>query len=123
MCDAHARHVGHEKDLCPDHAKDVVIATVKAPSLAWPATAEQLAAAGYRDERRSKWCSCGVIMFWFATPAGKFIPLEATKDSRFEPHHAKCKHVKAFRGADRNYRDRPSEPEQQALFPSKAETR
>ncbi|MGH9685269.1 MAG: hypothetical protein ACRD4S_16865 [Candidatus Acidiferrales bacterium] len=41
----------------------------------WPATSEELKEAGYIDIGRSKWCSCGEIMFWFVTPAKKFIPL------------------------------------------------
>lgn len=97
--------------------KSVAVATVKSPALHWPATTEELKAAGYVDHNKSKWCSCGKVMFWFSTPAGKFIPLERTKDGRWEPHHAKCKHVKAYRGATHHAEAaRPRAPKQESLF-------
>lgn len=71
MCDAHARNAGPNKDLCPEHAKSAAAAS-RAP-LHWPATIEALQAAGYVDHNKSKWCSCGTIMFWFSTPTTIFV--------------------------------------------------
>jgi hypothetical protein len=78
----------------------------------WPATREELKAAGYVDTNSSRWCSCGELMFWFTTPkkpdgtGGKFIPLSILSDLRFEPHHAKCRNVKNFQHANQVHRDR-----------------
>jgi len=74
--------------------------------LKWPAKRESLAEANYRDTGRTKWCTCGAIMFWFITPGGKYIPLSVTKDNCFEPHHASCKDVKNYRVANRMHEER-----------------
>jgi hypothetical protein len=56
-------------------------------------------------------------MFWFVTPARKWIPLSATLDGKFTPHHASCANVKNYRSAEKQLRDRaePKKPEQGKL--------
>lgn len=75
----------------------------------FPATLAELSTAGWTDTKRSKWCECGVCMFWFTTPNGKFCPMELMEGGKWTPHHSRCKLVKQFRKADRNYRDRVDE--------------
>jgi hypothetical protein len=77
--------------------------------LEWPATSEQLKAAGFADAQSSKWCSCGVMIHWYKTPGGKWIPLSMTSDLKLEPHHATCKNVRDFQQADREHAERSEE--------------
>lgn len=84
----------------------------------WPRSAKQLESAGFRDERKQKWCTCGAVLFWFTTANGNWIPLERTEGARFQPHHANCRDVKNFRTADRAYKKRVEgkKPEQLELL-------
>lgn len=88
----------------------------------WPATAEELRSAGWIDQKKSKWCSCGKVLFWFLTPQKKWIPLEAVSEAMpvsYRPHHANCRDVKNFRTAQRpkpKTNEKPVRPAQTNLF-------
>lgn len=57
----------------------------------WPATFEQLEAAGYGYTGQGKQCSCGARFLWFVRPNGQWIALFALADMRLMPHAAVCK--------------------------------
>lgn len=88
----------------------------------WPRTAKQLEAAGWTDTRRSKWCSCGQIIFWFLSPAKKYVPLSVKVistigESLFLPHIAVCTDLKNFRHAARpDKKAKAPKPVQADLF-------
>lgn len=88
----------------------------------WPATRAELRKAGWQETVSTKKCSCGVDMFWFITPAKKWIPLSFVKGLapvvKLEPHHASCKNVKDFKSANKKHADRTDlpKPEQRRLF-------
>ena len=65
----------------------------------WPATLAELEREGYGYTGTSKECECGTRILWFITPARKWMPISALKDSRLVPHHAVCERVKQFRAA------------------------
>jgi hypothetical protein len=83
----------------------------------WPATISEVEAAGYRHTGAFKECHCGGTFLWFITPALKWIPLSAMKDSRLIPHHAICERVKEFRAANKKHelRARGEKPAQLAM--------
>jgi hypothetical protein len=64
--------------------------------VAFPKTEDELAKAGYKYQRteRCKGKTCGVMLAWYLTPNGKWMPLE---EGTLEPHFAKCPDVKDFR--------------------------
>lgn len=82
--------------------------------MTWPATAEELRAAGYRRPAhgdRSACRSCGAEMLWARTPAGRWIPLEAIVDPdsgerRWREHFASCVDaaIHRRRAAERRHR-------------------
>lgn len=41
----------------------------------WPATPDELSAAGYRGQRWAT-CTCGARILWAFTPQGKRMPME-----------------------------------------------
>jgi hypothetical protein len=91
------------------------------PRRFFPAMDQALADAGYICQHKAKWCDCGVCAIWFKTPAGKWIPLEKIPDGRWEPHHANCKNVRAYRQANAQHRahaaeGKPAPPAQGKLF-------
>lgn len=88
----------------------------------FPASIDELEKAGYTQAPTSaKQCSCGTMIVWFITPAGKWMPFSALKDSRLTPHHAVCSRVKEFRAANKQHAQRtdPKKPKQQDLFGGK----
>jgi hypothetical protein len=74
--------------------------------LKWPATLDQLQEAGYGYTGTAKECDCGGTILWFITPARKWMPLSALKDSRLVPHHSVCERVKQFRAAQKQHEER-----------------
>ena len=65
----------------------------------WPATADELKAAGYSGLRYGK-CSCGVVVVWARTPSGKKMPMERIADpdqDRWQSHFADCPHADRHR--------------------------
>src|ERR1700730_10632953 len=56
--------------------------------ISWPATIDEVEAAGYGYTGTAKECSCGKKMAWFITPAGKWMPISQLDDLRLVPHHA-----------------------------------
>jgi hypothetical protein len=80
-----------------------------------PQTLDELEAAGYSYTGTAKECSCGTQILWFITPARKWMPFSALKDSRLVPHHAVCERVKEFRAADAKLRARTERPKPKQL--------
>jgi hypothetical protein len=85
--------------------------------LNWPATFEELEAAGYGYTGTSKKCACGAKFLWWITPRGKWMPLSAIEGLRLVPHSAVCENAKRRRLANerRDARADPR-PQQAALF-------
>ena len=83
-------------------------------TITWPATFEQLEAAGYGYTGRAKECSCGARPLWFITPRGKWMLFSVRDDSRLAPHHGVC-NTKQFRAANAKARADPL-PLQASLF-------
>jgi len=80
---------------------------------------DELERAGYlQAPATAKECSCGTMIIWFITPAGKWMPFSALKDSRLTPHHAVCQRVKNFRAADKKHAERAGvkKPKQLEMF-------
>ena len=65
----------------------------------WPATADELNAAGYAATGQTKKCNCGPLILWFLAPSKKWIPLSSVGEAPYEPHHAACSRGKDFRAA------------------------
>ena len=79
----------------------------------WPATAEDLKAAGYRAVFFGRCRSCGASVLWARTPAGKLMPLvekrvathvnygggkvECLEVRTFKPHFADCPQANLWR--------------------------
>ena len=65
-------------------------------AIQWPATSEELKAAGYQNEGRSRCKSCGAAITWALNPkTGRHIPLELVPDDdpevrRFQAHFTTC---------------------------------
>lgn len=83
--------------------------------LAWPSTMKALEEAGYGYTGTSKLCSCGTTILWFITPARKWMPISALKDSRLVPHHSVCERVKQFRAANKQHAARADKPKPKQL--------
>ena len=83
----------------------------------WPATFDELEAAGYGYTGVAKQCDCGQSFLWFITPAGKWMPLSPLKHSRLVPHRVVC-HVRQSREAIANRPEQRTDPRplQAALF-------
>ena len=73
--------------------------------LTWPATSDQMKAAGYEYDNESFCRGCGNVIEWWVTPSGKKMPVsvvrtatvnKASGDVR-EPHFATCDRVNQFR--------------------------
>lgn len=94
------------------------LAGKSASVIKFPATFEELEAHGYGYTGTAKLCDCGTTFLWFITPAGKWMPLSALKDSRLVPHHAVCERVKQFRAANEKHDERANgpKPKQTRLF-------
>jgi hypothetical protein len=91
----------------------------------WPATIAEAQAAGYHYSGSDKECSCGTRVMWFITPARKWMPVSALKDSRLVPHHAVCERVKEFRRANAKHsanaaKNLPAKAEQISMFAGEA---
>ena len=61
----------------------------------WPATADELTAAGWRNRGSGRCASCGRPITWALTPAGRWAPLELIEDPdgevrRYQSHFATC---------------------------------
>lgn len=84
----------------------------------WPATIDEVEAAGYGYTGTAKECSCGKKMAWFITPAGKWMPISQLDDLRLVPHRAVCANVKQFRAAEKKLAERADipKPKQARLF-------
>lgn len=63
--------------------------------LKFPASSEDVRRAGYIDQERSKFCVCGEVVFWFLTPAAKWMPMAIDLDGRWTPHWTNCRAVKS----------------------------
>jgi hypothetical protein len=86
----------------------------------WPATMDEMEKAGYGYTGTAKECECGTRILWFITPARKWMPISALKDSRLVPHHSVCQRIKNYRAAVKNLRSRePKKPTQHDLFGGK----
>jgi len=83
----------------------------------WPATFDELEAAGYEYFGAGKKCACGVRFLWWIIPNGKFMPLSTVEDLRSVPHRAVCENAKRIRVAN-SERDARADPRpvQAALF-------
>lgn len=114
MCEDHATGKAANVDYCPNHREHSYYRRYddrpdsapdsKLKSSMWPATAEELSAAGWVDQHKQKWCTCGAVLFWFLTPQRRWIPLEVVNQGDppgYRPHHANCRDVKNFRTAKR----------------------
>ena len=90
----------------------------KQTAVKFPATLDELEAAGYGYTGTAKECDAGRTFLWFITPGGKWMPLSALKDSRLVPHHAVCERVKQFRAANEKHDERCNgpKPKQTRLF-------
>jgi hypothetical protein len=86
--------------------------------ITWPATFEQLEAAGYGYTGTATQCSCGERFLWFITPARKWMPISALANFRLVPHRVVCANAKAFRQANARHAHRRADslPVQAALF-------
>lgn len=65
--------------------------------VAWPATGEELRAAGYKATAWGECKSCGTRIAWALTSAGKRMPLEVVGDGepkRFQAHFTSCSYTK-----------------------------
>ncbi len=60
----------------------------------FPRTDNDLAAAGYEFDNKSKCRGCGAEIAWYRTPKGKAIPLD---EGTLEPHWATCPKAKDLR--------------------------
>jgi hypothetical protein len=88
-------------------------------AITWPAKMEQLEEAGYGYTGRAGTChGCNARFLWFITPAGKWMPMTALKDSRLVAHATVCEQVKAFREANKKHAERTEakKPKQGELF-------
>ena len=71
----------------------------------WPATGEELRAAGYRSQGWARCKSCGEPIIWALTPYGRTMPIERVPDvddgvQRFQAHFANCVDAAVRRTAD-----------------------
>ncbi len=66
-----------------------------ATAMRWPASSADLKRAGYVDGEKSKFCACGETIFWFLTPAGRWMPMQVNSDGCWTPHWMNCHTVKA----------------------------
>jgi hypothetical protein len=62
--------------------------------MAFPKTADELTAAGYRFVNGSHCRGCGKKIQWYETPNKKKIPLDL---DTYEPHFATCLKADEFR--------------------------
>lgn len=63
--------------------------------MAFPKTADELDAQGYRFSGMGTCRACGAQIAWYKTPKGKSIPL----NQDLEPHWATCPKAQEFRKA------------------------
>jgi hypothetical protein len=71
----------------------------------WPATSDELKAAGYEYDNDSNCPGCGAPVEWWITPNGKKMPLTVTKTATIhhatadvrQPHFSDCPNAKDFR--------------------------
>jgi hypothetical protein len=63
----------------------------------FPATLEELKAAGYVFDNDSACRGCGGPIQWWKTPKGKFMPMDVDLDGNSKPHWATCPNAKDFR--------------------------
>ena len=89
----------------------------------YPATLQELEAAGYGYSGTVKECSCGAQILWFITTkksdgGGKWMPFSAMEDSRLMPHHAVCQNRADFKRANEKHKERTQgkPAKQEALF-------
>lgn len=65
----------------------------------FPATLDELRAAGYRFQEHSRCRGCKAVIEWWITPAGKKMPMDVTDGGKVETHFATCPKVAQFRKA------------------------
>lgn len=68
---------------------------MSAPKVRWPATADDLTAAGWKNKGSGACQSCNAPIVWALTPAGGWMPLELLDDPdaevrRYQSHFASC---------------------------------
>ena len=68
------------------------------PKLKWPATGEELKAAGYVSMNRSTCKTCGAPIIWTHTPSGRTMPIETVGKDRFQTHFVTCPDAATHRG-------------------------
>jgi len=80
-------------------------ATQKPPAIKFPATSDQLKAAGYEYDSDSTCRGCGAFMEFWITPNGKKMPISIVKvgdplktsAELRQPHFSDCPEAKSFR--------------------------
>lgn len=94
-------------ELCRDHAMlgldDIVIPPPETtrgysshktrPPITWPATREQLWAAGYQWKKTRPCRMCGRVIELHLTPKQQWMPLDHA-EGKYEPHFATCEEYK-----------------------------
>jgi hypothetical protein len=79
----------------------------------WPATFDELEAAGYGYTGTGKECECGRKILWWITPTRKWMPLTAIEGLRLIPHGIACDRAKQSHANAARADPRPA---QAALF-------
>ena len=77
----------------------------KRTALKWPATSDEMKAAGYEYDNDSTCRGCEAPIEWWITPAGKKMPITVKKAGNVllfsgevrEPHWASCPNAKDFK--------------------------
>lgn len=63
----------------------------------FPATIEEMKAAGYKFDNDSHCRGCGEKIEWWITPRNKKMPMDVDADGNCESHWATCSAAKDFR--------------------------
>lgn len=74
----------------------------------WPATPDEIRAAGYEYDQASQCKACSRRIHWAWTPNRKRMPLDRLSDGRLQPHWATCEYAERFK-------PKP-DPRQKSLF-------
>jgi hypothetical protein len=109
---------GWRRDLSPEEKHE----SPSLPKVRFPATFDELEAAGYAYTGTAKECDCGMKLLWFITPARKWMAFSALKDSKLVPHVSICARAMQLRAANKVHEDRMrrelglQKPKQEKLF-------
>jgi hypothetical protein len=104
MCFEHSTDSSGNRHRCPTHALADIgktpepVRRPEEPKLTWPATRDEMIAAGYLKsfERACKLCGRS-LEFWKKGLAGKDGPFELQIDGRLISHFATCPEAAKFR--------------------------